>query len=144
MISMKHSIFKLIFLLLPVFIGSCRKEEHPIPYVPVNITLYVSDPEFVNLNAVGGSTYLRGGSRGILVYRKSQDEFMAYDRHCTNEPDNPKSIVIIDPGNSFSAVDTTCTSSFLLIDGTVQKGPAHIPLKQYQTFFDDVSLTITN
>lgn len=144
MITNKHRVFAAFLFACFIFINSCRKEEHPVPYFPVNIILHASDPEFINLNAVGGSTQLVGGSRGIIVYRKSQDEFMAYDRHCPYNSENPLAIVSLDPANSFSAVDTSCTSQFFLIDGSVQQGPAQFPLRQYQTTFDRVKLNIFN
>ncbi|MDQ3190152.1 MAG: hypothetical protein M3Q58_01010 [Bacteroidota bacterium] len=144
MIANKTRVFAILIIIFGSFLSCQRRDEHPVPYVPVNITLHVSDPEFFNLNAVGGSTQLTGGSRGILVYRKTEDEFMAYDRHCTYDSNNPLSVVMLDPGNSFSAIDTSCTSQFFLIDGSVQKGPAQFPLRQYQTTFDGVKLNIFN
>lgn len=144
MITNKYRVFVPFFMFCICILSSCRREEHPVPYVPVNITLHASDPEFFNLNAISGSTQLNGGSRGIIVYRKSQDEFMAYDRHCTYDSENPLAVVMLDSANSFSAVDTSCTSQFFIIDGSVQQGPAQYPLKQYQTTYDGVKLIIFN
>lgn len=136
--------FKIIILIVIIYVSGCSKEESQIPNVPVNITLYVSDPEFVDLNAVTGWAYLTGGSRGILVYRKSNDEFMAYDRHCTYQPENPCGRIEMKPSSSFIAVDSCCGSKFLITDGSVNTSPATQPLKQYQTDFDGTRLLIYN
>ncbi|TND01840.1 MAG: hypothetical protein FD123_4216 [Bacteroidetes bacterium] len=122
---------------------ACKKENQGVPYVPVNITMYVTDPQFVNLNAVGGWVYITGGYRGILLYRKSQTEFAAYERACTFDPENTDEYVKMD-ANNIEAVDSHCGSRFLITDGSVTQGPAGVPLKTYQTHFDGTVLTIYN
>ena len=43
-------------------ISSCRKEnDSQIPNVPVNMTLYLSLPEYSALNSVGNSITINGG-----------------------------------------------------------------------------------
>jgi hypothetical protein len=75
----------LLLLVLTSFL-SCRKNEDEIPNVPVNIYVNTTDPNFVALNAVGGWVYITGGNRGIVVYRKSQTEFVALERTCSYKP----------------------------------------------------------
>jgi nitrite reductase/ring-hydroxylating ferredoxin subunit len=131
----------LIVLLLPG--PGCKKQEEVIPYVRVNLELYLSDPQFNMLNAVGGWVYVNGGSKGIIVYRKSNDEFTALDRHCTYQPDNACSRVSVD-ASQITAVDTCCGSKFLITDGSILNGPANVPLQLYQTSFDGVKVSIYN
>jgi hypothetical protein len=132
-------------ILLLFFLFSCSKNDSSvIPYVPVNILIYASDPSFTNLNPIGGWIYLQGGSRGILIFRKSSDEFLAYDRHCTYQPENSCAKIMVDPNNNFLAIDTCCKSKFYLMDGSVNQGPATIPLKKYNTSFDGNRLNIYN
>ena len=127
---------RFIFLLTIILVNlNCKKQQEVVPNVSVNIYLSASDPNFINLNAVGGSAYITGGARGIIVYRKSSTEFMAYDRNCTYMPTNPCARVDIDK-STIMATDSCCGSKFLLTDGTVAKGPATIPLKSYRTDFD--------
>jgi nitrite reductase/ring-hydroxylating ferredoxin subunit len=109
----------------------------------VNFTIAVDDPAYINLKTIGGWEYLSGGSRGIIVYRTSQTEFKAYDRHCTFQPSETCALVSVDP-NNLTATDDCCGSSFLLTDGTVSKPPASVPLKEYNTFFDGIQLRVTN
>lgn len=137
---------KLVFFLILVFFlsnSSCKKDDQNVPNVPVSISLYTTDPEFNDLNSVGGWIYLIGGSRGILVYRFSMDEFMAYDRHCTYTPDQSCALVSVDQSGVI-AKDDCCGSRFLITDGTVLEGPASQPLKQYSTYFNGNLLRIYN
>jgi hypothetical protein len=140
---MERWIFSLIALLF-ILIGCSRRDEHPVPYVPIQIYLHGSDPEFMPLNAVGGSIHFWGGSRGLIIYRKSQDEFNVFDRHCPYDVENPCGVVSIEKPGSFIATDTCCGSKFLLIDGSVNEGPARIPLRGYFSQWDGVRLMITN
>lgn len=140
---MKKNIFNTIIVLF--FFNSCIKDNSAsIPYVPINIVLFASDPSFTNLNPIGGWIYYNGGSRGLIIFRKSPDEFITYDRHCTYQPEKPCGKISVDPSNSFLAVDSCCSSKFLLIDGSVNQGPASMPLKRYSTNFDGNRLSIYN
>ncbi|MDF2438248.1 MAG: hypothetical protein K0Q95_2624 [Bacteroidota bacterium] len=135
----------LLFLALCItVIGSCKKENNNnVPNTPVDIYIYTNNPSFVNLSVVGGWVYVTGGIRGILVYRKSTSEFMAYDRNCTYQPDQPCATVVMENTN-ISATDTCCHSRFSIYDGTVYQGPASVPLKAYATSFDGSVLHIYN
>ena len=124
--------------------ASCGKESNSvIPQVPVNIRIHTTDPLFINLAVPGGVEMVTGGSNGIIIYRRSNDEFMAFDRHCTYQVDDYCQINL-DSTSFTSATDTCCGSRFLIIDGSVQEGPAARPLQQYQTSFDGTVLQIFN
>ena len=139
---------KVVFFSLAIFISgyiiSCKKDAGDVvPDVYVNIYIYTTDPEFVSINAVGGWVYITGGSRGIVVYRNSVEEFMAYDRHCTYEPSNSCARIEVEQSN-ITAVDSCCGSKFVLTDGSVASGPASLPLKQYQAKLEGTTLHIFN
>lgn len=135
---------KLFSLILTIVaFTKCKKDDNNrVPLTPVNITVNVNQPAYFNLQTVGGWEYLNGGSRGLLVYRYSADEFRAYDRH---SPYNYEAgcRVMVDSTNIF-AVDTCSGSRFLLIDGSVERGPAGQPLTRYQTAFNGSILQIYN
>ena len=78
-------LLSLIFLAVFVSIPSCKKDNanNPIPDTTVDVYIYISNPSYLSLTAIGGWAYVSGGVRGLLVYRKSNSEFMAYDRNCT-------------------------------------------------------------
>jgi len=136
---------KLFYLLLLAFLAnSCRKDNNNyVESVPVDIYLYTNNPSFVNVSVVGGWVYITGGVRGILVYRKSNTEFMAYDRNCTYQSSEACATVVVDNTN-IVAVDTCCHSRFSIYDGSVFQGPAAAPLKAYNTTFDGSVLHIYN
>lgn len=136
-------IYPFWFSFLFVFVSCKKNTESAIPYVSVNFYIYTSDPDFIDLNAVGGWTYVTGGSRGIIIYRYSNTEFKAYDRHCTYNPSNSCALVSVDV-NNIQASDVCCGSVFSLVDGSVNNGPAGFPLKQYQTSFDGSRLHVYN
>jgi len=137
---------KFIYILLPILLFSfgCEKDEDStIPLVNVDIYIYSTNPEFIDLNAVGGWTYVTGGSRGIIVYRISNSEFKAFDRHCTYDASSSCALVSVD-GTNITAFDDCCGSKFILTTGAVSQSPATVPLKQYNTSFDGSVLHIFN
>jgi nitrite reductase/ring-hydroxylating ferredoxin subunit len=138
-----------LFLSLTAFLillslGGCKKDgDNGVPITPVDIYLYTNNPSFVNLNGVGGWVYITGGVRGILVYRKSPSEFMAYDRNCTYQSSDACATVVVDATNIL-ATDTCCHSKFSMYDGSVTQAPAGLPLKAYNTTYDGNVLHIYN
>lgn len=131
-----------LFILLSS--NSCeRRNASGIPYVPVNYQLTVSNPEFADLLAVGGWVYIGGGSRGIIVFRSSPEEFRAFDRHCTFQVEENCRVSVDD--TDITAWDSECCQSkFLLYDGAPIDGPSPVGLHQYNTQFDGNTLQIFN
>ena len=141
----KYFILPVILSALFILSSSCQKgKQGPVPNVPVDIRMYSSDPNFVPLNAVGGWTYYPGGNRGIVIYRKNVNDFAAYDRTCTYLPADASEVVSVESANNILVTDAHCGSKFQLTDGTVNKGPATLALKAYQTSFDGNLLHIYN
>ncbi len=139
------SVFKLLLLVsVIVFAFNCKKQQdNNVPLASVDIYIYTSSPSFIDLNAIGGYTYITGGVRGILLYRKTTSEIIAYERNCTYQPSQPCATVVVD-ATHILATDTCCHSKFSLYDGTVTNGPASVPLKTYNTTFDGTTLHIYN
>ena len=126
-----------------VFFGCSKNNDSNIPLVTVNVIIHINDPAYNMLTVPGGWTYINGGSRGIIIYRASNDAFKAYDRHCTYDSSNSCALVSVDLSN-ITGFDDCCGSKFILTDGSVTQGPANLPLKQYQTSFDGNELRIFN
>lgn len=126
-----------------IFFGCKKNNDNGVPAVAVDLYLYTNNPSFANLYSIGGWTYISGGVRGILVYRKSTSEFAAYDRNCTYQSSQPCATIYVDATN-IQAVDTCCFSKFSLYDGSPTEGPAGFPLKAYSTTFDGNVLHIYN
>lgn len=135
---------KYLFIIILLFILGCKKDDNSnIPFVHVNIFMQTTDPQFIGLNAVNSWIYLAGGSRGIIVYKVSNDQFRAFDRHCTFQPQNTCALVSMET-NNISGLDACCGSRFLVTDGSVLNGPAVFPLREYNTSFDGATLRIFN
>ncbi|NTW32886.1 MAG: hypothetical protein HGB12_09710 [Bacteroidetes bacterium] len=142
--TVKKSLEVILLFILIILNPGCKKDKNEIPNVYVNFYINIaSSTQYIELNNIGGYCYLTGGVRGIIVYRRSVDEFMAYERNCPYQPSNSCAIVNID-NSAVIAIDTCCGSKFLIFDGSIVNGPATIQLKQYQTSFDGTSLHVFN
>jgi len=126
-----------IILILPFFYPACKSDVEQIPGVNVNIALDLNDPSFFDLNSSGNGVEITGGVSGIIIFRKSIDEFRAYDRACPNNPLHEK--VHISDRTSIAS-DSVCGSEFsLLFDGEVLSGPAPYGLKEYYVTYNSGS-----
>lgn len=127
-------IWKSLLISLPILF-SCKKEnanqQLGIPYVNVDRYILLNDPNSLSLNAVGGFLYLNAGSRGIIVYHRAFEEYVAFDRHCTYNTSDACGKVSLDSTSNVILNCACCTSKFSLIDGSVLNGPSLNPLLQY-------------
>lgn len=126
----------MIFIALAI---SCKKDEsNNVPNVLVDFTIYITDPQFSALNAVGGHVYVTGGVKGIVVYRHTLDEFFAIERNCSYQASNGNQVSVDSTGIFLK--DPACGSKFYMTDGgSVANGPATVPLKRYNTTYDGTS-----
>lgn len=139
---------KTLFIIFLFFIFSatitCRKDDYkPIPDTYVNFTINTSSTIYLNLNNVGGYEYLTGGYKGIVVYRLSNDEFMAYERACPHDWENDSAFVNVNSSGMILTCNA-CGSEYIITDGSNLSGPSEYPLKQYKTTFDGTYLQIYN
>ncbi|HEX5003149.1 MAG TPA: hypothetical protein VFW78_11690 [Bacteroidia bacterium] len=134
---------KIIIMLLCVTTAflSCKKESsNDIAQYPVDFYLNLNEPSNISLNAVGGVLYLSGGTKGIIIYRRSISEFNAIERNCPYDPNASCSLIQIQSG--ITAIDSCCGSKFSIYDGSVINGPAATPLYFYYTQYDDLNKTL--
>ncbi len=132
-------------VLMALLLGTgCRKENNSgVPLTQVDFQINVNNPAYNDLAVPGGWLYLTGGSMGIIVYRKSLEEFVALDRHCPYQPADLCRVHVDD--TDVLARDTTCCgSAFLIMDGSVTQGPASLGLQRYNTSFNGSILRIYN
>jgi len=127
--------------LMGVLPWSCGEFRPPnIPIVPVDFTIFLFDPDFVNLQGVGGWVEVPGGSRGIIVFRAGLNRFNAYERHCPWEQTGECGQVGFDENQLFLECNAcpgeSCASRYNPIDGSLVNGPSTYPLFQYRTQFD--------
>ena len=79
--------------------------------------------------------YADAGVRGIIVYRRSQEEFAAYERDCPYDPNADNARVEVDSSNII-AIDRNCGSMFSLVDNSIVNGPTTRSLKTYHVDYD--------
>ncbi len=131
-------------LALALLLPGCRKSQPGgVPLVPVDIAINVNNPEYIDLAVPGGWLYLTGGSQGLIVYRVSNNEFRAMDRHCPYQASN-LCRVSVDSSEVVARDQGCCGSAFLVTDGSVIQGPSALPLQRYNTSFNGTILRIYN
>lgn len=136
----------ILFILVFASLGSCTKnEQHPVPSYPFDFSIDISLPSYSSLLGVSGWAYVNGGSKGIVVYRRGVDEFIAFDRHSPADElgtcDQP---LVTDPDNFLQLNDTCNNATFSLYDGSPITNST-FGLRQYQVMWDgNHSLRIYN
>ena len=144
MLFHKKILFLLVIFLM--LVSGCSKKEqsnNDIPTVPVSFSINPNSTEYIELNVVNGWVALTGGYRGIIVFRKSVSEFMAYERACPYDWQKTNARINVDK-SGITALCPVCNSKFVLLDGSPYQGPSPYPLKQYQTSYDGTLLYIFN
>lgn len=162
---MKKSVVLLLLLSTMVFLGC---EKYPVnPHYPnaiVDFTINLNQNSFYNLRTVGGYEYLTSDpestSRGIIVYRVSNDEFRAYDRlppnypnACCDDQGNCTRMVVED---HLWVVDHCNNAYYNILNGdiiiseeydmvpTFRTDTTVYPLIQYHTNFNGYELRVYN
>lgn len=137
--AIKYNRLKFLLpVLLPAFLfinSRCKKENDSIPNVSVDLYIYLSQPSSINLNSVGGWIYADGGVKGLIIYRRSNDEFAAYERACPYDPNEGNASIVVDSSNIIG-VDRNCGSKFNLLDNSILNGPTTRSLKAYRADYD--------
>ncbi|MFT4661948.1 MAG: nitrite reductase/ring-hydroxylating ferredoxin subunit [Patiriisocius sp.] len=125
----------IIFFILFCTIPSCKDNNNNsnIPDVFVDISLSLSLPSYNGLMLPGNSINITGGSNGIIVYAISNEDFVAFDRHCTYDINGFHRVIVSSPGSTVAEDTDGCGSRFSIITGDVLQNPASIPLKAYNT-----------
>ena len=154
----------ILIAILPLLHGCQKYPENPHrPVLPYPITIYPNTYQYHDLNFVSGWLYItsevESTSRGIIVYRQSDTEFLAYDRMPPNEPDactdsqgNTTRLVV-----DFPFVVDLCNNAYYnilngqliirepdMIPNFPTDGTMVYPLIQYHTNFDGSKLVISN
>ncbi|GAB4303558.1 MAG: hypothetical protein Kow0068_25800 [Marinilabiliales bacterium] len=132
-----------LILIIVLILFSCKKDEQVVPYQHVDFYIFLSDPQFIELNNYYTPVMVTGGVQGIIIYRKSETEFIALERTCTYQPSNR---CAVSPDSTGYFVECPCCHSFFSLpsDGYVDKGPAEKPLVQYATEFDGQKIHVYN
>lgn len=135
---LRFSILTIFFTML----SSCKEDKDDlIPYAQVDFVIDINSTFYNELSSVGGWVYVTGGYKGILIYRLSMEDFLAFERSCTFKPLDPCERIVMEP-SGLSMIDSCCSSRFLILDGSVIEGPATRMLRQYHTTFNGQYLRV--
>jgi nitrite reductase/ring-hydroxylating ferredoxin subunit len=140
--KLKYLLFS-ICVIICLFLACKKQNKNPIPESYVSFYLNISSTLYLNLTSVGGWENITGGYKGIVVYRKSSDEFVAFERACPHDWEIDSAYVSVDPSGLILKCKS-CSSEFLILDGSIVQGPSSLPLKQYKTDFDGQTLHVYN
>ena len=114
-----------------------------LPNVPVNETLFLNNPQFINLQVVGGWAYSKGGIKGILVYRTGSSSYVAFERACPHI--TPQACSQMSVKNSIKLVCPCDQSEFSILDGSPQTEGVKYPARQYRvTLMGNNTINISN
>ncbi|HEY8404488.1 MAG TPA: hypothetical protein VIK71_07740 [Flavobacteriales bacterium] len=133
----------LILMGIAMLSSRCRdKQQGLVPNVPFERTINVLAPEFFDLQVPGGWVYHTGGSRGIIIYRKTENEFVILERHSPYRPEDNCAVVVMDDGVIIQ--DPCSNSQWLIMDGSIVNGPTAYPLRTYAYSYQEPYLYIYN
>ena len=130
---------------------SCKKkkdkqqqEAYPIPYTPVSVTIYPNDPSYFKIQSIGGWIYYQGaGVQGLIIYRKTQQDFVALERASPENPNVAASAVKVQSDN-FTLRDTVKNARWQIVDGAPMQGTSTWNLRIYGSTYDGNVLRIVN
>ena len=133
----------LVLVIGCLFFLSCGKVENTVPSVPVRFTIAKTDPRIIGLNSQGGAVLISGvGVAGIIIYRRSDGGYAAYDRCSSYQPEKQCAVVLDD--NVFTVTDPCSGAKFLLSDGSPAKAPATKSLRSYGVSVSAFEINVYN
>jgi nitrite reductase/ring-hydroxylating ferredoxin subunit len=135
------------FFLILLCMVACTRDlsDDPIPIIPfVDVVINLNLPEYLTLQTNGGHKELStGGVRGLIIYRASATNYIAYERNCSYHPNEACATVNVHSSGLFM-VDPCCSSNFSFTDGSPTGGPAWRPLQRYRTQLSGTTLIISD
>ncbi|HXH99919.1 MAG TPA: Rieske (2Fe-2S) protein [Sphingobacteriaceae bacterium] len=133
----------LITLILFLLFACSKKDDGRIPDVFVSFRANLNDPRISKLNSAGGAVIIEGqGVAGLIIYRRPDNSYIAFDRCSSVNPERKCAVTLDDP--SLTATDPCSGAKFSLFDGAPVKDPAKRPLKQYQVTISSFEISVTN
>ena len=134
----------LVYIFILSTLISCSKDNLdriPDVYVSYKITLQ----EF-NIRSQNGllvvSNQANTGVAGLIIYRRADGAYVAYDRCSSVDPQKRCAIVPDDP--NLTATDPCSGAKFSLFDGSPAKAPAQRGLKEYKVIITNFDLMVVN
>lgn len=152
--KMKHLIYiGIVFILVGV---ACRKGPtgaDVIPNVPVSLTVNLDLPKYFDLAITGTWMYFPDGYKGLILYHAYDNEYYAFDRACSYQPQNTCSQLWMDSTTKIymfcgeyinGEYKKCCDSRFEIPGGFPVQAPASQPMRMYNITRSGNTLYIGN
>ena len=125
---------KLLALILLLTLFSCDDDGNDfndlLPEVPVNQTIFLNNPEFIDLQVVGGWAYASGGISGLIIYHSGINTFIAFERSAPHLRPQACSIMSVKNG---LFMECPCDDSlFNILNGAPQTDGINYSARQYR------------
>ena len=138
---------KFFFVIITVLvISSCTNNNQNndiLPFIPVNETINLSLPAYVNLTVPGGWAYASGGISGVIVYNINGTQFKAYERSAPHISPSSCSQMVVE--NSIRMKCPCDDSEFNILNGApLTDGVSHSAREYLVTNLNGTVLRITN
>ncbi len=138
---------KLLALLLLLTLSSCNDNggefRDLLPKVPINKTIFLNNPEFIDLQVVGGWAYSTGGISGIIIYHYGINTYLAFERSAPHLSPQACSRMVVTNGLT---MECGCDDSvFNILNGAPLSDGVNYSARQYRVLNTGPStLQITN
>lgn len=133
------------FLFIFFWFLSCESDDQKnlLPYIIVNETINLTNPEFINLQVPGGWAYANGGIKGIIIYNLNGSLYKAYERSCPQILPSPCSQMTVE--QSFKLKCPCDQSEFNILNGTPLTPNINYIVREYKvTVINSNTLKISN
>jgi len=112
---MKKFLFVIITILTFSNCTNNSQNNDILPFVPVNESINLSLPSYIDLTVPGGWAYSSGGISGIIVYNINGTQFKAFERSAPHIPSSSCSQMVVE--NSIRMKCPCDDSEFNILNG---------------------------
>ncbi len=125
---------------ISVLFSSCNiNKVHPVPNMPFDIMVNLNLPLYSSLLGVGGYAIVDdAGFNGVIIYRRSLHEFIAFDLQSPADDANCTQPLQVDPSNFLILTDACNGAQFSLFDGSPISG-SKFGLRMYSVQYDGMT-----
>ena len=134
----------IVILFIFISLLSCTKDSlNRIPEAFVNYRITIQEFNIKNKNGLLVVEKMNNtGVAGLLIYRRADKAFVAFDRCSSVNPQSRCAVVPDDP--NLTATDPCSGAKFSLFDGSAVKAPAKRPLKEYRVLISNFDISVVN
>ncbi len=101
-----------------------------LPERPVNQTIFLNNPQYIDLQIVGGWAYSQGGISGIIIYHSGINTYIAYERSAPHLSPQACSQMVV--RNSLTMECACDDSVFNILNGAPMTDGVNYAARQYR------------